>query len=160
MEAVTLRFPLDESIAAGARLAVFGDGGSGTIDYSAPISDTFEAWPRECYRVSWLGHRWLRHRWLRATSSAGWLRGLWLGHKFLRYQDTAVFNGGYLYGPVGDGPHRFAAVLYDERGRTSGNSPPELEISLNTYPRPIFNFTPSAMTSGRMTFTFTPSADL
>lgn len=160
MESIVLRIPLTKDMQAGAKLAIYGDNATGTIDYDAAISEVIEAWPRNCYQFRWKRQRWKMARWKQATQSQGWKRGLWKQHLWKRWQDTARWVGGSVYGPKGVGTHSASAKIFDSEGRAAATTPTATAIMVNTSPRPASGLTPTGLSGGAMVFSFTPSPDL
>lgn len=171
METVRLTWPIPDDVRPGSTIVPFGDWGSGTVDYTAPIGQAILARTRSITETS---HAETGHA--EAPHAGGYARG---GHAqgmhavcpHAGWQDTASMIVQLLYGPGGsthgngssNGVHKFGARLYDPDGRVSVTLPSsseEMSVVINTSPRAPSSMTATSLAAGVLTLDFTASVDL
>jgi len=157
-EAISIELPIDETVHAGAYLYLFIGPTQAAFENEPAVSGRIQCRPASATHPEWLQSRWLEGRWLEGVGSGGWLDGKFLNHAFLGHEDLVRWTGGHFYGPVGlDGTLGIIAKIYDKDDRVSASSPSQIDVTINTSPRPAVDLLATSKSSDQITFTFTPS---
>lgn len=160
MESARLVFPVPLSAPPGSYIRVFTDNASGTVDFTAPISDRLRIYPRGAvpFRNRTLHNYHARNNGL--PGLPGRNQGVHNQQPRNNYTPTVTWTGGKFYGPIDARVYTFAAKIYDETGRVDAASPPEAALVINSAPRPPRNLVASFISGGRLQVVFTPSVEL
>jgi len=159
MQSVRLLVPRETEFRGGDGFDVFGDGGGGAIDFSAPlVPRRMRLWAESAGRRGHVldGHLVLRH--LDSVDPDGHLTGLHFHDRFLMPGGAlAVEVGRYVFG-------RFlhAVRMYDAYGNTHGAAPVTLDTVINSVPARPRRLTAKSYdpVGDRVTFSFEPSPKL
>lgn len=153
MQRVRLIITGRSGYAAGDRFEVFGDGGSGQIDYDHPLTDRpVPFWPEAVPRRGHLldGHLELPHA--EGTWPDGHLEGVHLLDDHGRPSAPVMFDTPeYVFGAF---THGVRPV--DRLGNVFGGEPSETTQTINSSPPRPFNFSLSAFdeATGQAVFSF------
>jgi hypothetical protein len=159
MESVVIEVQRRRSVRGGDRFEVFGDGGTGVVDTSNPLTDQplayWEGLPgRRGHLLD--GHVAALH--LDNVLPDGHLGGRHLSAEHLWPAALLMFVSRPLY----FGLHRFAAGAVDYVGNRSAEVSEVVEQVVNSSPRRASSLAKSGFNevTRRMSFTLTPSPDL
>jgi hypothetical protein len=159
MESVAIEIPRRRSVRGGDRCQVFGDGGTGVIDMTSPLTDRplpyWEGLPEHSSHLLG-GH--LAERHLDNVAPDGHLSGRHLTAEHLWPARSLVFvTRPFCFGLFG-----FAVEAVDGTGNRSSTLSEVVRCMVNSAPRPAEELAKSAFdpVTRRLTFTFTPSPDL
>lgn len=164
MESVRVVIPITEEYEPGSSLRIYGSEAGGSIDFDNPISGKIPIWPQRA--VGKVRGQTRKGTYTRGSGVGFGGRGQGVrGHITRgRFQDVVVWVGAQLYGPAGGSKvFKFAAKIFDPQGRVSAINPSASEqvtVVVNSAPRAASGLTPSSLSAGAITFTFTPSQDL
>lgn len=159
METVVIEVPRRRSIRGGDAFEVFGDGGTGTIDTQAPLTDRpigfWEGSPREEGHTKG-GHLTGLH--LDQVIPDGHLDGVHATAEHLWPAAAVTFVTRPLY----FGLFRFAVGIVDQAENRSGQLSAVVSRVVNAAPRPAGELKRGTFdgVTRRMSFTLTPSPDL
>jgi hypothetical protein len=159
MQAVTISVMRLRQYVAGDQFDVFGDGGTGTIDWTTTLLDRRAAlWPESMPSDGHLldGHVSSRH--LDAVDPDGHLDGVHLLDEHLwPAAPLAVETPGYMFGVV-----RHAVKTYDRYDNSRPDLPQPVSTVVNSSPTAPRDMIKGAYDSGndRMTFEFEASSQL
>lgn len=159
MQSVRILIPRKTEYRAGDAFDVFGNGGSGAIDFLNPLtSRKLMLWPESAERRGHLldGHLTMKH--LDGIRPDGHLDGIHLNDRFLMPAGARLVEvGRYVFG-------RFdhAVRLYDRFGNTHVQTPVTLSTVINSSPSAPERLTAQSHDAGsdQMTFSFEPSLKL
>jgi len=144
---------------AGDGFQVYGDGGTGQVDFTTPLTDgTVPFWPDAPPRAGHLfdAHLVLRH--LDNVEPDGHLSGLHLCDEHLRPAAAIVFEAG----PYCFGAFTHAVKVFDAWGNASLLDAAEQTTVVNSSPRSPSDLARAGFEAqtDQITFSFTPSPDL
>lgn len=88
----TIYIVMTDNARPGARVAVYADDGTGTIDTSTIVGSRVLFRSPSAVLDAWLQRSWLRGAWLNGVGANGWLRGAWLQHDWLRWEDLLAVS--------------------------------------------------------------------
>ncbi len=159
MQSVWLIVTRRPEYVAGDRFEVYGDGGSGAIDFANALSDRpipfwREAPPREGHLLD--GHLVLQH--LDSVQPDRHLSGLHLTDEHLRPAAALVFETrGYHFGAF-----KHAIKVFDAWGNVSQDEPVEVTTVINSSPRAPADFNRHEYDAqmDQVAFSFAKSLDL
>lgn len=159
MQTVAITVPRRRAYVAGDAFDAFGDGGTGTIDFTAPLLDRRVAlWPEAAPAQGHLleGHACGRH--LDRVDPDGHLEGVHLfgDHHWPAAPVTAETP------PVMFGAFQNAVKTYDALGNVKADTPPTHTTVINSSPTAPRDFAKTTYDSGAdvMSFSFTASDEL
>jgi hypothetical protein len=159
MQRVEIMVPRRRAYHGDAGFDVFGDGGTGTVDFSAALNDRrVRMWGAEAVLRGHLrdGHLMLRH--VDGVDRDGHLAGAHLNDDHLEPAGLVRVQVGRYY----FGRFRHAVKVYDGVGNASGATAGEVETVINSWPDEGFDLAASSYSAGsdQMTFSFSPSPQL
>lgn len=159
MEYVLICVPRGREYAHQDGFDVYGDGGSGSMDYDAPLNeDPVALWPESRPRLGHLreGHLMLGH--LAAPAGDGHLQDRFLCGQHLRPAAEVIFEAG----PYCFGRFQQALVMRDVLGNGDPQSATVLTKTVNSAPRRAYRLYPTAFDADtdRATFSFGGSPDV
>jgi hypothetical protein len=159
MERVIIRVPRGRRYASDVGFDVYGDGGSGSVDYGRPLNaQRVRLWPDAPPRAGHLREGYLIPEHLDSVSPEGHL-----GVRHLR--DEHLWGGGeatFAAGPYCFGRLAHAVRMVDGRGEGDANSVTIVSSVVNSWPRRAGSFAVSAFDEGsdQVSFSFGPSPDV
>lgn len=131
MERMVILIPTGESDTKARGFDVFGDGGSGSIDYTAALnSEPIRVWSGDPPRGGHLREGHLRAGHLGRSGLDGHLTERFLGGRHLRPAADASFETA----PYSFGRFQHAVVMRDEAGNASSGSATVVTRSVNSEP--------------------------
>ena len=159
MERVIIRVPRSRRYASEVGFDVYGDGGSGAIDYGRRLNaQRVRLWPDAPPRAGHLreGHLMLEH--LDSVRPEGHLGGRHLRGEHLWGGEEVMFAAGpYCFGRLAH-----AVLMVDGRGESDADSVTIVSSVVNSWPRRAGSFAVSAFDeeTDQVSLSFSPSPDV
>jgi len=157
-----ITWPKQHDIDPGGAFNVYGDGGDGSIDYSAGSAlnpSPIPAWPTIAGKIGFLLGGFLDGPFLEGDGGFGFLEGGFLEGGFLEGSASQEVGDsiGFLTALLADGLQKFGLKAVDAAGNES--TAVETSLTVQGVPEPPSNITAASLVGDALTITWTKSTD-